>query len=89
MRKLNRRDFIGAVGGGGERLSTNQSSALEQPRIAYERGRENSRRAFEKMRRQGQGMIGMKVVGQGSLVQGEKSLTPEECFKFETRVGRC
>jgi hypothetical protein len=44
---------------------------------------------FEKMRRQGQGMIGMKVVGQGSLVQGEKSLTPEECFKFETRVGRC
>lgn len=42
---------------------------------------------FEKMRRQGQGMIGMKVVGQGSLVQGEKSLTPEECFKFQIESG--
>ncbi len=42
---------------------------------------------FEKMRRQGQGMIGMKVVGQGSLVQGEKSLMPEECFKFQIESG--
>ncbi len=42
---------------------------------------------FEKMRRRGQGMIGMKVVGQGSLVEGEKSLTPEECFKFQIESG--
>lgn len=42
---------------------------------------------FEKMRRQGQGMIGMKVVGQGSLVQGDKPLTPEECFKFQLDSG--
>ena len=42
---------------------------------------------FEKMRRQGQGMIGMKVVGQGSLVQGKTALTPEECFKFQIESG--
>lgn len=42
---------------------------------------------FEKMRRKGQGMIGMKVVGQGSLVQGDKPLTPEECFKFQIESG--
>jgi 1-deoxyxylulose-5-phosphate synthase len=42
---------------------------------------------FEKMRRKGQGMIGMKVVGQGALVQGDKALTPEECFKFQIESG--
>lgn len=42
---------------------------------------------FEKMRRRGQGMIGMKVVGQGALVEGEKALTPEECFKFQIESG--
>ncbi|HLM01363.1 MAG TPA: aldo/keto reductase [Pyrinomonadaceae bacterium] len=42
---------------------------------------------FEKMRRKGQGMIGMKVVGQGSLVEGEKALTPEDCFKFQIESG--
>jgi aryl-alcohol dehydrogenase-like predicted oxidoreductase len=42
---------------------------------------------FEKMRRKGQGMIGMKVVGQGSLVQGSKPLTPQECFKFQIESG--
>lgn len=46
-----------------------------------------ARALFEKMRRKGQGMIGMKVVGQGSLVQGEKALTPEECFKFQIESG--
>ena len=46
-----------------------------------------ARTLFEKMRRKGQGMIGMKVVGQGSLVQGEKALTPEECFKFQIESG--
>ena len=42
---------------------------------------------FEKMRRKGQGMIGMKVVGQGSLMQGKAALTPEECFKFQIESG--
>lgn len=42
---------------------------------------------FEKMRRKGQGMIGMKVVGQGSLVEGNKALTPEECFRFQIESG--
>jgi len=42
---------------------------------------------FEKMRRKGQGMIGMKVVGQGSLVNGAKALTPQECFKFQIDSG--
>ncbi len=46
-----------------------------------------ARALFEKMRRKGQGMIGMKVVGQGSLVQGERALTPEECFKFQIESG--
>ena len=32
-------------------------------------------------------MIGMKVVGQGALVQGDKPLTPEECFKFQLESG--
>jgi len=42
---------------------------------------------FEKMRRKGQGMIGMKVVGQGSLVSGDKALTPEVCYKFQIESG--
>jgi aryl-alcohol dehydrogenase-like predicted oxidoreductase len=46
-----------------------------------------ARTLFEKMRCKGQGMIGMKVVGQGSLVQGEKSLTPVDCFKFQIESG--
>ena len=46
-----------------------------------------ARALFEKMRRKGQGMIGMKVVGQGSLVQGDAPLTPEECFKFQIESG--
>jgi aryl-alcohol dehydrogenase-like predicted oxidoreductase len=46
-----------------------------------------ARALFEKMRRKGQGMIGMKVVGQGSLVRGEKALTPEDCYKFQIESG--
>ena len=46
-----------------------------------------ARALFEKMRLKGQGMIGMKVVGQGALVQGDKALTPEECFKFQIESG--
>lgn len=42
---------------------------------------------FEKMRRKGQGMIGMKVVGNGSLVRGTNPVKPEECFKFQIDSG--
>ena len=48
---------------------------------------ETARELFAKMRRKGQGMIGMKVVGQGSLVQGNKAMTPQECFKFQIESG--
>jgi 1-deoxyxylulose-5-phosphate synthase len=48
---------------------------------------ETARELFEKMRRKGQGMIGMKVVGQGSLVQGAKALTPLDCYKFQIESG--
>lgn len=48
---------------------------------------ETARALFQKMRRKGQGMIGMKVFGQGSLVQGDKALTPEECYKFQIESG--
>jgi aryl-alcohol dehydrogenase-like predicted oxidoreductase len=42
---------------------------------------------FEKMRRKGQGMIGMKVFGQGSLVRGERALTPNDCYRFQIESG--
>ena len=42
---------------------------------------------FKRMRSKGQGMIGMKVVGQGSLVHGGRALTPEECFRFQIESG--
>lgn len=48
---------------------------------------ETARALFKKMRSKGQGMIGMKVVGQGSLVQGYKALTPEDCFRFQVESG--
>lgn len=42
---------------------------------------------FEKMRSKGQGMIGMKVFGQGALVRGAQPLTPEDCYKFQLESG--
>jgi hypothetical protein len=39
------------------------------------------------MRRKGQGMIGMKVVGQGDLLSGWRKKTPEECFRFQIESG--
>jgi 1-deoxyxylulose-5-phosphate synthase len=42
---------------------------------------------FKRMRSKGQGMIGMKVVGQGDIVKGNKPITPEECFKFQLESG--
>lgn len=48
---------------------------------------ETARALFAKMRRKGQGMIGMKVVGQGALVAGAAKMTPEECFRFQIESG--
>lgn len=42
---------------------------------------------FKNMRAKGQGMIGMKVVGQGDLLDGFQPLTPEACFRFQIASG--
>jgi aryl-alcohol dehydrogenase-like predicted oxidoreductase len=42
---------------------------------------------FQKMRAKGQGMIGMKVVGQGDIVKGGNALSPEECVRFQVESG--
>ena len=59
------------------------------PRGAHmDAGVETVRPLFQRMRRQGQGMIGMKVVGQGDIVGGgRRALTPEECFRFQIETG--
>jgi predicted aldo/keto reductase-like oxidoreductase len=48
---------------------------------------ETVRALFAKMRGKGQGMIGMKVVGEGDLVRGDKAMSPEECFRFQIESG--
>ena len=48
---------------------------------------ETLRTLFRKMRGRGQGMIGMKVVGQGDIVNGSRALSPEDCFKFQIESG--
>jgi hypothetical protein len=48
---------------------------------------ETTRALFRKMRAKGQGMIGMKVVGQGDIVTGDKPLTPEACYRFQIESG--
>ena len=42
---------------------------------------------FARMRARGQGMIGMKVVGEGSLVSGRHAMSPDECFRFQLESG--
>jgi aryl-alcohol dehydrogenase-like predicted oxidoreductase len=42
---------------------------------------------FKSMRAKGQGMIGMKVVGQGDLLDGFRPLTAEACFRFQIASG--
>lgn len=42
---------------------------------------------FKKMRSKGQGMIGMKVVGQGDIVRGDSPVSPAECFRFQIESG--
>lgn len=48
---------------------------------------ETVRTLFAKMRRKGQGMIGMKVVGQGDIINGSRAMSPEDCFKFQMGSG--
>lgn len=58
------------------------------PRAAHmDESVETIRALFKKMRGKGQGMIGMKVVGQGDIVAGDKALTPESCFRFQIESG--
>lgn len=45
-----------------------------------------ARPLFARMRARGQGMVGMKVVGQGDIV-GRRGLSPEECFRFQIESG--
>ena len=47
---------------------------------------ETAKAHFAKMREKGQGMIGMKVVGQGDIV-GRGALSPEACFRFQLESG--
>ena len=48
---------------------------------------ETARALFKKMRGRGQGMIGMKVVGQGDLLSGGRKFSPAECFRFQVESG--
>jgi len=48
---------------------------------------ETARALFKKMRAKGQGMIGMKVVGQGDLLSGGRKFSPAECFRFQVESG--
>jgi aryl-alcohol dehydrogenase-like predicted oxidoreductase len=47
---------------------------------------EKARALFARMRARGQGVVGMKVVGQGDIV-GRRGLSPEECFRFQIESG--
>jgi aryl-alcohol dehydrogenase-like predicted oxidoreductase len=48
---------------------------------------ERARTLFARMRAKGQGMIGMKVVGQGDIVGSRRALTPADCFRFQIESG--
>jgi aryl-alcohol dehydrogenase-like predicted oxidoreductase len=48
---------------------------------------DKARELFRRMRARGQGMIGMKVVGQGDIISGRPALTPAECFRFQIESG--
>ena len=58
------------------------------PRAAHmDAGVEKARALFARMRAKGQGMIGMKVVGQGDIVEGRGALKPADCFRFQIESG--
>ncbi len=48
---------------------------------------ETVRALFKQMRARRQGMIGMKVVGQGDIVTGAQPLSPAQCFRFQIESG--
>ncbi|MBV9864339.1 MAG: aldo/keto reductase [Abitibacteriaceae bacterium] len=48
---------------------------------------ETARALFAQMRQKGQGMIGMKVVGEGDLVRGGNAMSPNECYRFQVESG--
>ena len=48
---------------------------------------ETLRKHFAQMRGKGQGMVGMKVVGQGDIVRGADALPPATCFRFQIESG--
>ena len=48
---------------------------------------ETLRKQFAQMRGKGQGMIGMKVVGQGDIVNGPNPSSPASCFRFQIESG--
>ena len=48
---------------------------------------ETLRKLFAQMRGKGQGMVGMKVVGQGDIVRGADALAPASCFRFQIESG--
>lgn len=48
---------------------------------------ETARETFVAMKQAGQGLIGMKVMGEGSLVRGANALTPEQCVRFQIESG--
>jgi predicted aldo/keto reductase-like oxidoreductase len=57
------------------------------PRASHmDAGVDRARELFRGMRAKGQGMIGMKVVGQGDIVRGG-ALKPAECFRFQIESG--
>ncbi|MEN3336079.1 MAG: 1-deoxyxylulose-5-phosphate synthase [Blastocatellia bacterium] len=45
------------------------------------------RKLFAGMRGKGQGMVGMKVVGQGDIVRGADASSPASCFRFQIESG--
>jgi predicted aldo/keto reductase-like oxidoreductase len=47
---------------------------------------ETVRALFQKMRAKGQGMIAMKVMGQGDILRA-KTMTPEQCCRFQVESG--
>ena len=47
----------------------------------------DARAIFLSMRAKGQGLIGMKVMGEGSLLRGKTPMTPEECVRFQIESG--
>jgi predicted aldo/keto reductase-like oxidoreductase len=58
------------------------------PRASHmDGGVETVANLFKKMRAKAQGMIGMKVVGQGDIVGGARALSPEDCFRFQIESG--